>query len=271
MNTTKVKDFYDKHADIEIKRFDEPFRSIEFLSTLHLIDRYFPPSGHVIDIGAGHGRYSIELLKREYKVTLFDRSQRLLKYAKKNIEKQGLKAEQYICDDSRNLQILEDNSFDACLLMGPLYHIFNKHERIDVLRDTHRILRNNGIAMIAYLNSWGVIKAGVDEFPELYKDIANIERFFDECNWEMDPKVGFVDAYFSTPSIALEEVKQAGFKIISYAGLEGFVAGMVESINNLASQIPEAYENLLKIIPKTCELERYRETTEHLHIIAKKQ
>ena len=67
-----VKDYYNKNAKMESERLDGGLCKIEFASTLGLIDRYFPKQGRVCDIGGGPGRYSIELLRRGYQVTLFD-------------------------------------------------------------------------------------------------------------------------------------------------------------------------------------------------------
>lgn len=60
-----VRDFYNYNAVREWERFDLPLCRIEFVSTLRLIDKYFPQQGHICDIGVGPGRYSIELLRRQ--------------------------------------------------------------------------------------------------------------------------------------------------------------------------------------------------------------
>lgn len=265
-----IQDFYNNNAHIEISRLDEPFRQLEYRSTLYLIDKYFPKCGKICDIGAGSGKYSLELLKKGYNVTLLDISQTLLEHARKYIESNGHKAEDYLCKDSRQLHIFENNSFDACLLMGPMYHILEKEERLKVLQHLYRVLKPNGVAIIAYLNSWGVIKAGIDEFPESFGDINNLRKYLGECFQRQVDITDFTDAYFSTPPVALSEVKQAGFELISYAGVEGFAAGMIALIENHSKTLPQTYQNIIQVVSETCELEQYRDTTEHLHIVVKK-
>jgi S-adenosylmethionine-dependent methyltransferase len=73
-----VKKYYDQNAGDEWERLNHPYSRVEFESTMHLIGKYLPESGRVCDIGCGPGRYSIELLKRGYDVTLFELSQKEL-------------------------------------------------------------------------------------------------------------------------------------------------------------------------------------------------
>jgi 2-polyprenyl-3-methyl-5-hydroxy-6-metoxy-1,4-benzoquinol methylase len=111
-------------------------KKLEFEATKMLINKYFPRKGLVCDIGSGPGRYAIELIKSGYKVTLIDVSKKSLELAKNMISKSGLKAEEYLCLDAINLASLNSNHYDAVLLLGPLYHITKKADRIKVLEDT---------------------------------------------------------------------------------------------------------------------------------------
>src|SRR3989442_1617405 len=98
-----VRDFYNSNADAEWERLDLPLCRIEFLSTLHLIDTYFPKQGRVCDLGSGPGRYSIELIRRGYAVTLLDLSDDEIQMARAQLDKLELSAEQLIIGDAQNL------------------------------------------------------------------------------------------------------------------------------------------------------------------------
>jgi ubiquinone/menaquinone biosynthesis C-methylase UbiE len=45
--------------------------------------------------------------------------------------------------DARNLDF-EDQSFDLVLMMGPLYHLVNKQDRMKALAEAHRVLKKDG-------------------------------------------------------------------------------------------------------------------------------
>jgi S-adenosylmethionine-dependent methyltransferase len=134
-----VRNYYDNYAAYEFERLNDPYQRIEFLSTLSLLAKYLPSSGHICDVGSGPGRYSVELLKQGYQVTLFELSQQELDIARSKIDEAGLQAESFICESALNMQVLQDDSFDAVLMMGPLYHLQDSRERPQVIQDTFRI------------------------------------------------------------------------------------------------------------------------------------
>lgn len=265
----EVKKYYDENAEIEFNRLSNPYSSVEFLSTMFLMNKYFPNKGEVCDIGCGTGRYSIELLKKGYNVTLFDISQKELDIAKSQIEQANLKAEGYICEDASNLNVLKSETYDVVLLMGPMYHVLKKDERLNILGQAKRILKKGGIILAAYLNSWGIIKSGITEFSDTFSDIKNVYAYFGEQSVKDNP--GFTSAYFSTPIKAVNEVKNSGFEVISYAGAESFISGLEKEMIDLHNDKPEVYKNIMKAAAESCEFPQYRDATEHIHLIAKKE
>ena len=266
-----VKDYYNEHAENEQNRLDLPLCRIEFVSTLRLIDKYFPKQGRVCDIGGGTGRYTIELLRKGYLVTLLDLSDEEIRLATLQLNKHGLSAEQLIVGDARDLSTLESDTFDAALLLGPMYHIVEPNERAKVLHELKRILKPEGVAIIAYLNSWGLIKTGIKDFPHWYKDISFLRSMLREHTFTEQSLSGFTECYWSTSEAALHETKEAGFEVLSYAGVEGFAAGMGMMLEQLVTDSPEAYENIVQMAAETCELEQYRDSTDHLHIVVRKK
>ncbi len=265
-----VSDFYNSNAEQEWKRLEKPLCRIEFVSTMRLIDKYFPKQGRICDIGGGPGRYSIELIKRGYAVTLFDISDEEVRLAGMQLHAVGLAAEQLIIGDARDMSTLKSGSFDAALLMGPMYHIVEPEGRVAVLRELIRILQPGGMAIVAYLNSWGIMRTGIIDFPDWYRNISTLRAMMSEHTFIGRELGNFTESYWSTPKIALGEVKKAGLEIISYAGAEGFVGGMAPIIERLATENPQAYMNVVQVASETCELEQFRDNTDHLHIVVRK-
>jgi S-adenosylmethionine-dependent methyltransferase len=264
-----VKSYYDDNSEYEWERLNKPYSKIEFCSTMYLIDKYFPKKGSIIDIGSGPGRYSIELLKKGYKVSLFELSQNELNIAKDKINALGLKAEAYICENALNLNLLENEKYDALLLMGPMYHVLDAEDRLAILKEAMRILKKDGIAIIAYLNSWGILKAGVTEFYEEFSDIANVYGYLGEQSF--DEKQSFTEVYFTTPPKATQEVKESGFELLSYAGAESYLSGIQTEVIRLSKENRGIYDNFVKVAAETCEYPQYRDATEHLHLVVKKK
>jgi S-adenosylmethionine-dependent methyltransferase len=266
-----VRDFYNRHAEAEQNRLNSPMGRIEFISTLRLMDKYFPTQGHICDIGGATGRYTIEFLRKGYRVTLFDLSDEEIRLASILLGKYELRAEQLIVGDARDMSMLATNTFDAALLLGPMYHIVDPEERAKVLQELKRILTPHGVAIIAYLNSWGMLKTGVVEGPELCKDISFLRSMLEEHTFIGESPYSFTESYWSIPKAALREVKAADLEIISYAGAESFANGMGRLLEKVAQDEPEAFNNIVEVAAEMSELEQYRDSTDHLHIVVRKR
>jgi S-adenosylmethionine-dependent methyltransferase len=259
MMSDSVAAFYAELGQGEWDRLDTPFSKIEFLSTLRLIDKYLPGRGRVLDVGGGPGRYTIELLKRGYAVSLFDLSSELIALASARLKAVSLSVEGLYVGDARHLEAFEDNTFDALLVMGPLYHLPLRSDRLLVLREVRRVLKPGGRAIMTYLNSWGLIRTGLTDFPEHYKDPQFVQSMFHEG--------GLGIWYWSNPDLAQAELAEAGFQTIVYAGAEGFAGGMQPIINRLAQENARAYDEVLKAAVESSELARYRDATEHIKFV----
>lgn len=264
-----VKQYYDAAAEGEYQRLNTVYTQVEYKSTLYLVDKYFPKEGKILDIGSGPGRYSLALLRKGYEVSLLDLSQNELDIAKRKITEEGYIAQDYYCQSALDLECFEDNTFDALLVMGPLYHLHTEEERVKVLTESRRILKKDGVAIIAYINTWGALKASLREFPDCFTDLAHFDRY-QEGNLKFSHEESFTATYFTTPPIALKEVEAAGYNLISYAGAESFVSGLNIQLQNLAAYMPETYNNYVTKAVEYCEYPQYRDATEHLHIVVRK-
>ena len=265
-----VRDYYNTHAEMEWERLDDVQCHIEFASTIHLVDRYFPKQGRVCDIGGGPGRYTIELARRGHAVTLLDISEEEIRLAHTRLDQSGLRAEQLLVGDARDLARLETESFDAALLMGPMYHLTGAQDRAVALLELKRILKPGGSAILAYLNSWGLMRTGIIDFPAWYNDISVLRSMLAEHSFDAARLSGFTEAHWSTPEAALREIAAAGLEVLSRAGAESFAGGMKPLLEKFKLENPAAYANLVQVAAETCELPQYRDATDHLHIVVRK-
>jgi S-adenosylmethionine-dependent methyltransferase len=263
-----VRDFYDGDAEREWRRLQEPLGQIEFASTLQLIKKYFPAAGRVCDIGGGPGRYTLELARLGYQVTLVELSEQLVHRARAALSDAGLIAEQLLCGDACDLKELPTGSFDAALMLGPLYHLVDRAKRLAALTELRRALKPGRVAIIAYLNSWGILRCGLGDFPQHYMDSEFIRSLLGEKTFR-GAIAGFTECYWTTPPIAFQEIGEAGFEVLSYCGAEGFAGGMRPMVERIAIDYPTTFPNLVQLAAETSELPQYRDATEHLHIVVR--
>ena len=166
--------------------------------------------------------------------------------------------------------MLASESFDAALLLGPMYHIVEREKRAEALGELTRILKPGGTAIIAYLNSWGLIKTGIVDFPKQYQDISVLRSMLGERIFTGQTLKNFPECYWSTPEVALSEVEKSGLEVVSYAGAESFANGMGSLLKRLVEENPDAYANIVEVAAETCEMAQYRDSTDHLHIVGRK-
>ena len=133
---------------------------VEFRTTMHYIEEAVKMvSGaaetpvKIADIGAGTGRYSVELCHQGYDVTaveLVKHNLEILRSKHENIKTwQG---------DARDLHFLEAETFDVTLLFGPLYHLHGEENKLKALKEARRITKKGGIILAAYvMNEYSVI------------------------------------------------------------------------------------------------------------------
>ncbi|MGN0346266.1 MAG: class I SAM-dependent methyltransferase [Lachnospiraceae bacterium] len=131
----------------------------------------------IFDIGAGTGAYCIPLSEEGYDVSAIE----LVNHNLGRLKQKGpfVKAKK---GNALNLKKYSAEEFDLVLVFGPMYHLFRPEEKIQVLQQVKRVVKKNGIVMVAYLlNEYGLISYALKEnhFGELIQKGRINENF--EC------------------------------------------------------------------------------------------
>ncbi len=144
-----LKAYYQTHD--ENARFDLKRNSVEFLTTLHYIEKYLNVGNSIIEIGAGTGRYSHYFARKGFSVTAVELSP-------DNVEK--LRASTNIGEnidilqgDAVELSAIPSNKYDITLLLGPMYHLYTEEEKLAALSEAIRVTKPGGLVFSAYCGS----------------------------------------------------------------------------------------------------------------------
>ena len=233
MNEKELINYYNKHN--EEKRLLTKHANIEFITAMKYIKDYLKDGYKILDVGAGTGRYSLELQRDGYDVTAVE----LVKHNLRYIEKKGIKCYQ---GNAIALSRFEDNSFDMVLLFGPMYHLLTMEEKVKALEEAKRVSKK--YIFISYcMNEFAVIYHG---FMEGYikEDIKNLDNTFKviKDNDNLYSYVRLEDIDYLKDKCNLKRVK-----IINQDGPTEYIKNIVNKMDD------ETYELFINYHLSTCE------------------
>ena len=150
-----IKSFYDQvQEDNRLTR--SCHGRLEYAVTMYCIHRYAKAHDRVLEIGAGSGRYSIALAKEGMDVTSVELLEHNLEILRQNAEGLQIKA---IQADATSLDMLEDESFDLTLSLGPMYHLYDAEDINKAIDEAIRVTRHGGVILFAFLSVYALMYA----------------------------------------------------------------------------------------------------------------
>ncbi len=245
-----IEKYYNKFN--EEKRLDTRHGQVEFRVTMKYIhdaiqnvmmEKEFTINSevHILDIGAGTGRYSVPLSEEGYDVTAVE----LVKYnlgilKKKNSSVHAMQG------NALRLKKLQDNTFDVTLLFGPMYHLMKREEKVQALKEAKRVTKPGGYILVAYImNEYAFVMYAIQEnrvkeclekglLSEDFHTIPDEESLYDFVRLED------IDSFN-------DEVEISRVKIISPDGPMNYIRPFVNKLDE------ESFETVVKYQMATCE------------------
>ncbi len=121
---------------------------VEFVTTMHYVEKYLKNGDRILEIGAGTGRYSHAIAQKGYAVDAVELSEHNIEVFNRNtIDGERICVRQ---GNALDLSFIEDNSYDITLLLGPMYHLFTVDEQRKALIEALRVTKNGGKIFVAY-------------------------------------------------------------------------------------------------------------------------
>ena len=137
------------------KNYEEETRlerhPLEFYTTTFILDKLIKPEHRILDVAAGTGKYALHYSKKGCTVIAQDIVPKHIEILERKLTRtQNIT---YAVADARDLSTHADESYDAVLCMGPLYHN-NNSDSLLCLKECYRVLRVHGILVIGYINKY---------------------------------------------------------------------------------------------------------------------
>jgi ubiquinone/menaquinone biosynthesis C-methylase UbiE len=273
---SEIYDFYNNGA--EIGRLERGLGIVEFHRTKEILARYIDKGKLIYDIGGGIGMYAAWLAKKGNEVHLIELAENAVEYAKANMMQDC----RFIAETGNALQVdRPDESADVVLLMGPQYHLRDREERLQSLREAFRVLKKGGLLVAAGISKFSSMTWALSVYGE--KKNQNLVEFLDDpvffnmIKGEMTtgnhirpaeyPRF-IAESYFTTSDEMKSEIAEAGFTVEKAIAVEGciwFTPHLTEKWED-----EESRERLLDIVRITESEPEMMGMSPHFLVVARK-
>ncbi len=173
----KMRDFYDELGEGEWARFEtSPRGRVAYEVHRHFLDQFIVSGDHVLEVGAGPGRFTIELARLGATIDVTDLSpvqlDLHLHHVRETVAETAVRSRSIldICDTSR----YDSNFFDVIVIYGgPLSYAFE--EAREALTGLLRITKAGGVvvgSVMSWLGSWRYFLRGAFEDSKVVGDDA---------------------------------------------------------------------------------------------------
>lgn len=239
--STELEKYYNKFC--EEKRLTRRHGKVEYITSMKYIHKYLEgkEGAKILDVGAGTGRYSVQLAEEGYDVTAVE----LVKYNLGILKSKGSSVKAYQ-GTALDLSRFEADSFDMVLVFGPMYHLYTMEDKIKALAEAKRVVKPDGVVLVSYcMNEYSILTYGFKE-GHIRESIAS-GKVSEEFHVQAEPE----DLY---DYVRLEDIAAinagAGMKRMEIIAADGPANYMRQILNAMDE---ETYRIFIEYHLKTCE------------------
>ena len=178
MSDQTIRAFYNA-TSIEENRLQLDVFQLEGVRTREIITRYLKGSRmNIADIGGATGAYAFWLHDLGHAVHLLDITERHIATAKETALQQNKPLASIQLGDACSLPY-DNDQFDMVLLLGPLYHLPEKADRLQAIKEVHRVLKPGGIMLAAAITRYASLLDG------FWRNLVSDPAFVDMLNKDL--------------------------------------------------------------------------------------
>lgn len=238
---------------------------VEYLTTMKYIkeslERINEPL--LLEIGAGTGRYSVTLAKEGFDVTAVELIRHNLEILNGKLD--GSEKIKTYQGNALNLSFLPDNTYDLTLLLGPMYHLYTKQDKIKALSEAIRVTKPGGRLFVAYCMNEPTIVQYVFGLDHLHEVLDN-NMVTDDWHCKSEPKDLF-------ELVRIEDIEELDdsfpverFKLVATDGATNYMRDRIDTMDD------ETFSKWIEYHFSICERQDLIGASHHtLDIIKKKR
>lgn len=217
-----ILDYYETTDEsVRLQRVES---ELELLRTRDILVRNLPPApAEVLDVGGGPAVHSYWMSSLGHRVHLVDLIPKHIEMAEQMAARfpdaplAGMNI-----GDARQLNF-PDESLDAVVMLGPLYHLVRSADRHAALCEARRVLRAGGVLIVEAISRYvPLIKVLTRDMLTDSRLAPIVTRTMHTGQHRPDPDLDFfTTAFFHHPSGLKREVARAGFVPGNIFAVEG--------------------------------------------------
>jgi len=244
-----IQKYYETFS--EASRLQSPAGQLEQIRSQEILLRFLPePPADILDVGGGSGPYTLWLAELGYRSHLLEPSPSLLSQARQAASRSASPPASLQAGDARSLPFGND-SMDAVLMFGPLYHLTDPSDRQQALQESLRVLREGGLLFAVGISRFAPLVDSLN--PDFLKDdrfrpILQNDLMTGQHRNPTENMHYFTDAYLTLPDELSSEITGAGFRDVKIVPIQG-VGVIAERIAEILSdrQLRSSFMNIVRM------------------------
>jgi SAM-dependent methyltransferase len=215
----EVRAYYERGDEAARLTGGFPSGPLERTRSEEILLRYLPLHAlEILDVGGGPGVYAAWLAEQGHRVHVIDPIPLHVEQAE--AAHPAVSAE---VGDARQLN-RPDASADVVLMLGPLYHLVEKEDRLLALREAARVLKPDGLLFAAVIARYAALLDLLVRLDRLHDPevFTIVEESVLTGVFGGPGEAGlFTTAYFHRPRELSVEITEAGFAELAVLSIEG--------------------------------------------------
>ena len=204
---------------------------VEYLTTMkyihECIDGITEPD--ILEVGAGTGRYSVTLAREGYRVTAVELVEHNLEVLKSKLD--GTEPIRALQGNALDLSFLPDEAYDVTMLLGPMYHLYTREDKLRALAEAVRVTRPGGHILVAYCMNEATVVQYVFAKGNL-RDVLDKKLLTEDWHCVSDPAELFDLVRTEDIASLNEEIPAERIRLVATDGATNYMRDCIDAMDD---------------------------------------